>query len=483
MRTIRLIRLVLASSLPALAVLGMPAVAAEGPPPANDTLAGAQVIHSLPATIGGTVVGATVEPLETSAECGSSSEHSVWYSIRTPSAERVAVNLAAAGALDASVEVFHAVRSQLDRVDCDSTDSHGRASLTFKASKNGLYDIRVAAQRASQLAGFTLEVFLPTPAVGPPGPRLPSAGIAGQVDRIQNINAAYSTIMHSGVSYLISLADETQGACVSGGLFAPGTSSFEGSSSLLHISCGGYRLFTPGPGQGGVYSLQVTPSSSFKSVQRFHLEVAPAGPAETAPGIALANYDHAHDHLNGNGVRVLRLYRLDITTHSDLTLRLLAPDSAEFNLQLRNLNGQVIECQCGGSGSQTLVHQLAPGRYYAVVSARGATLGNYTLIRQSRTITSTRVSFSSKKATPGQSLGINVKLSPAVSGPVTEDIERLDPVFGWQFFRQDSAFANGGTATVSFTPPTVGRWRVNASYGGSRTASPSAVGFSYLLVS
>ncbi len=50
-------------------------------------------------------------------------------------------------------------------------------------------------------------MYLPTPAVAPPGPRLPSAGIAGQVDRIQNINAAYSVVMRSGVSYIVSLAE------------------------------------------------------------------------------------------------------------------------------------------------------------------------------------------------------------------------------------------------------------------------------------
>jgi hypothetical protein len=143
----------------------------------------------------------------------------------------------------------------------------------------------------------------------------------------------------------------------------------------------------------------------------------------------------------------------------------------------------VIECQCGNSGSQTLVHQLQPGRYYAVVSTRGASVGNYTLIRQSRTITSTSVSFSSSKAPAGRALSVEVKLSPAVSGPVTLDIERFDPVFGWQFFRQLNTSVSAGGASVPFTPPAVGRWRVNASYGGSRTASPSSVGFSYLLVS
>jgi hypothetical protein len=218
-------------------------------------------------------------------------------------------------------------------------------------------------------------------------------------------------------------------------------------------------------------------------VQRFHLQVAPAGPAETAPGIGLGNYAHAHGRLDGRGISVLRLYRLDVTSHSNLTLRLIAPGSADFNLQLRNQNGNVIECQCGGSGSQTLQHQLVTGRYYAVVSVRDATAGNFTLVRESRTITSTSLSFSSAKAAPGEGLGIDVKVSPAASGPVTVEIERFDPVFGWQFYRQDHVFASEGSASDPFTPPAVGRWRAKATYEGSRTSSPSAVGFSYLLVS
>jgi len=481
-RIVRMVRL----SLGIIAAFAIAAAQAAGAPadvpaPANDGLASAQVIHALPATLAGTTVGATVEAQEPLSNCGAV-EHSVWFSLRASSAERVAVDLAAAGTLDATVDVFHAVRSQLDSAECERTDSHGKATLSFRASKNGLYEIRVSAQAGSQLAAFSLEVFLPTPAVGPPGPRLPAGGAAGHLDRIQNINAAYSVVMRSGVSYLISLANKTPHACVSTELFPPGTGSFEDGSPLLQIGCGGYRLFTPGPGEGGVYSLQLTPRTSFSGLQRFRLQVAPAGADETAPGIGLANYAHQHGRLDGNGVSVLRLYRLDITTHSNLTLRLLAPESANFNLQLRDLNGRVIECQCGGSGPQTLVHPLAPGRYYAVVSARGATVGNYTLIRQSRTITSTKVSFSSGKASAGQSLGIDVKISQPVSGPVTVDIERFDPVFGWQFYSQRTSVASGGSATIGFIAPSVGLWRAKASYGGSRSASPSAVGFSYLLV-
>lgn len=472
----------------ALAVPAGHAFAAEGTvapaAPGNDNLASAQVVHQFPATIEGTTVGAGTEPREVESSCSPGTIGSVWYTVRATTAERLAVALEAGGALDGTIDVYHAVRSQLIPVGCQRTDPHGKASLSFSASKNGVYDIRVAALANSQLAPFTLDVFLPTPAVRPPGVSLPSNGIAGHVDRIQNINAAYSLTLHAGVSYLINLANETEGACVRGALFPPGTRSFEDGSPVLHIGCGGYRLFTPGSGEGGRYSFEVTPRSSDAGIQRFRLQAATAGPAETAPGLALGNYGRAQGHLNGKGVQVLRLYRMTVTSHSNLTLKLNAPGSADFNVQLRNQNGQVIACQCeGGGGPQTLQQQLNPGRYYAVVSVRDATSGSYTLVRESRTITSTSVSFSASTATPGQGLGINVKVTPAASGPVTLDIDRFDPVFGWQFYRQEQAFVSGGSASVPFTAPSVGRWRVNATYGGSRTASPSAVGFSYLLVS
>ena len=210
------------------------------------------------------------------------------------SAQRIALDWPPRGELDATVDVYHAVRSQLTSVDCQKTDTHGKASLSFKASKNGLYTIRVAALASSQLATFTLEVFLPTPAVGPPGSPLPSGGANGQVDRIQNINAAYSFTMHAGVSYLINLANETEGACVCGALFAPGTNSFqkkaklERRSSLLHISCGGYRLFTPGPGEGGRYSFEITPRISHAASSASTCRSLPPDPPKPRPGLGWA---------------------------------------------------------------------------------------------------------------------------------------------------------------------------------------------------
>jgi hypothetical protein len=65
---------------------------------------------------------------------------------------------------------------------------------------------------------------------------------------------------------------------------------------------------------------------------------------------------------------------------------------------------------------------------------------------------------------------------------VTVTVERFDPVAKWLFFRTYNVNAAGGSATVGFLPPSVGRWRAEASYAGSRTQSPSASGFATLLV-
>jgi hypothetical protein len=463
------------------------------PVPANDEVANAQLLSSLPATVSGTTVGATTVTGEAVSSCGGTTTSSVWYSVHASSSakQRLAVELVAGGKLDASVEVFRAVRSQLEGEQCETTNEEGKASLTFEAQKNAVYDIRVAAEQSSQLAGFTLNVFVPTPEVAPPGLPLPAGGSSGHVDRIQNVNAAYAVTLHAGVSYLVNMVNRTgHGRCLSGELFSPGTRSFQAGRAVLNIDCGGYTLFTPGPGRGGVYSFEVTPDPGYVGNQRFRVQIAPAASDETAPGIALANYGVAHAYLNGAGVQVLRLYRIDVTSHSNLTLRLRAPSAAKLNLRLLDQDGGAIACECGSSGSQTLQQRLRPGRYYAEVSARGASAAAFALERESRTITRTTVYFVAARARQGRASApagratpIHVHVAPAAAGPITVDIERFTPVFGWQFYRQLRTRLNDGTAAIPFTAPAVGRWRVNARYGGSRVSSPSRVGFSYLLVS
>ena len=166
----------------------------------------------------------------------------------------------------------------------------------------------------------------------------------------------------------------------------------------------------------------------------------------------------------------------EITSHSNLTLRLQAPESAEFNLQLRNVNGNVIECQCGDSGSQTLAHQLRPGATTPSSRARRR-LGQLHADARVAHDHHDAASRFSAKAAAGQAGRHRVKVSPAESGPVAVDIERFDPVFGWQFYRRRQASSPAGSRAALHAAGRR-RWRGNASYGGSRTASPSAVGFS-----
>ena len=289
--------------------------------------------------------------------------------------------------------------------------------------------------------------------------------------------------MRAGVSYLINLANKTEGACVSGALFAPGTSSFEEGSPLLHIGCGGYRLFTPGPGEGGRYSFEVTPRTSHRGIQRFHLQVAPAGPAETAPGLALGNYAHAHGRLDGRGVSVLRLYRLDVTSHSNLTLKLIAPGSADFNLQLRNQNGNVIECQCGGSGSQTLQHQLRPAA--TTRSSPSATPPPATSRSCASRARSPRPRSRSHRPRPrrAKDWASTSRSRPPHPAPSSLRSNASIPSSAGSSTARRKPLSAKGSASVPFSPPAVGRWRAKATYAGSRISSPSAVGFSYLLVS
>jgi hypothetical protein len=461
------------------------AAAAPAPPPANDTRADAQVLGSLPATVDGTTVGATIDSNEPASECTGPQTASVWYSITPSTKERIAVGLAAGGNLDATVDVYLAQRSQLQDVACDGTDAMGMAATSFTAIANMTYLIRVAPLGDSLAGSFALNVFVPQKAATPPGPLLPAAGAGGVLDRIQDTTKAYSTVMTAGTSYRINLADETTGACVSAGLFPPGTSSFDDGGAVLRLHCGGYQLFTPAAGQTGRYSFRINSSAGFSGSQRYYLQVAPAGPDDTAPGEFIGNYAKVSGELDGNRVDALRLFSFDVVTRSNLTLLLSAPETAGFDLELLNEKGHEIACECGGTGSETLNQELKPGRFFAVVRASTNSRGRFTLVRQSRTITQTRVTIAGSRngqSAPGQTVPIAVSVAPGAAGPVVVTIERFDPVSGWQYFATHHVEANGRSATVPFLPPSSGRWRASASFVGTRKASPSVSGFATLLV-
>ena len=66
------------------------------------------------------------------------------------------------------------------------------------------------------------------------------------------------------------------------------------------------------------------------------------------------------------------------------------------------------------------------------------------------------------------------------AGWIEVQIDRFDPLTGWQFHRLYRVRAPSGT--VMWTPPAPGRWRVRASYLGTLRFSPSRSGYVFVLV-
>jgi hypothetical protein len=459
-----------------LALALAPLALAQTSAPPNDNREAAQAITP-PAHVTGTTVGATREPSEPGASCGGDGP-SVWYQFTASQKARIVADFQASGDLDASVDVFLRVRSQSNFINCDASDSKGRASLSFSVKKGQTYLIRVA-QRANSVADqFSLDVLIAQPPARPPGRSLPRSGAGGTLDRVAHTTDAWAVRLLEGHTYRINALRKT-GGCMDFGLYRPGIKSFDGSSPVKRLSCGGYTLFTPGPGQSGRYSVLAEADHNHRGTQRYHLEVAEAGRDDTAPGVAMSNYQRLHGSLHGGGIDVADLYRFNITRRSSLKVTLRT--HGDFKMGLFALSGKLIT-----SGFHQLQWRIKPGHYFVQVRAVGAAQGRYTLQRVTRTITRTRVSIKGRKhttATPGATLPIGAIVAPGVSGPVNVDVQRFDPVHGWQFFhRYHVRVGASGKSTISFRPPSVGRWRARASFLGTRSAAASVSGWAEVVV-
>jgi hypothetical protein len=447
------------------------ALAAPNPPP-NDDRADATPI-TLPGTASGTMVGATIEPSEADSECASTIA-SVWYEITVgPTApSRIGLKLAAGGNLDAAIDVYQRQRSQLHDITCQRTDTNGQAALAFQASPNSSYLIRVAQLSNSDPGPFSLKAIPLAPPPSPPGRRFGRRGAIGILDGTFDLSAAYSMRLAAGTTYKVNLVKPDSG-CISLDIFPPGTYSFSQQSSAS-LTCAGYTLFTPTA--SGTWSFLIRADTNNPGTQRYGLHVLPATTREMAPGIPLPNLSHVNGYLHGNVDDVVRLFRFDVTAHSDLVVFLRAASTAPFDLKLLDDSGHYMQCRCGSRGEETIRRQISPGRYFAVVQAESFGSGPFTLFRQSRTITHVAVTFGGKlfeQVTPGTAIPVIAKVTPAVNGPVTVEIDYFDPVARWQFRRDYHLQAVHGVATMQFLPPFVGRWRASVSFDGTPTSAPA----------
>jgi hypothetical protein len=456
------------------------AAAAHAAPP-NDARGAAQPLTP-PQRVAGTTVGATIDANEPSSGCASTADATVWYALDAAAARTVLLDLSAAGEMDAAVDVYRRVRSQLTPVDCRTTGGDGRARLDFDQPAGTTYLVRIAPLRNSVEDVFTLQARIVQPPASPPGPRLPRGGARGRLDRATNPDDAWSKRLVEGRSYRVNLVTPSGAPCVTGALFAPGTRSFD-AAPARRLPCGGYRLFTPRAGESGRWSVHLVAPRGASGSTRYRLHVTPAGRDDTLPGRFIRNDARVRGALHGAHSDVVDLYRFDVTFPSTLELGLRT--SRNFDLQLLGERGRRVACDCGRRGAKQLSLRLRPGRYFAAVRARDGAGGRYRLSRLSKTITATRVEINGRRhaaAAPGARVTIGVLVGPPVTGPVTIDVERRDPLFGWQFLRRIRTRTVAGRALVSYAPPTIGRYRASARYEGTRASAASESGFARLSV-
>ena len=273
----------------ALAGLLAPATAAAAPP-SNDDRTTPMALGSLPVQVSGTTADATRATTDPFSPCAPDGRQ-VWYRFTAASDGRVAVRVRADGALDAAVDVYLSERSQTRNLTCDVTDSHGLGAADFTVAKGSDYLIAISQLRNSVAGTFTLTVVTAQPPPRPPGRVLPAQGANGTLDRVGNIQDAYSLAMRAGRTYRIHLSGRGEGDCsVSAALYPPKISDFSGSPvKRFGCNAGGYATYTPAAGEGGRYSILVTASRGVRTLQSFHLEASGAGADDSAPGRFLAN--------------------------------------------------------------------------------------------------------------------------------------------------------------------------------------------------
>jgi hypothetical protein len=465
-----------------LAFLIVPATAAaarSAGPPANDNRATATSVEGLPATVSGTTIGATDDPKDPRSDCGRAHD-TVWYRLSGAEAGRLVVRINAFGDLDAVVAVYRAVRSRLVPAGCTATDDNGRGALSF-TSGGGDYLIMVGRERTSDDGKFRLTMFRQEPSSKAPGRALPRRGVGTWVEPISDYDDAWSLRMKAGVEYRINLSP-ARGRCITLALFGPGTRSFAGAQPRHLLPCGGYFTYTPGFGGTGRYSLLVTASDQRPGRQRYHLQAALAGPDDMAPGLPLRNLHTRRGTISGTRIDVVDLYRFHVSGRADVMLTFRGPASAR--LILLGENGH----RLGSSdGPGTLTSRLGRGTYFVAVRAESGAHGRYRISLLERTITTTTVlanGLRSATVAPGASVAITVAVAFSPAGTVRLELDRFDPLSGWHFYRLYRLHLGGnGRVGLSWRPPAIGHWRVHASFGGTRTASPSDGGTARIVVS
>ena len=428
-------------------------------PPANDNRGGAGLLK-LPGTLRGSTLGATRD--EADPGCGLAGG-TVWYRVASRRDGRVLLRLSAQGELDAALAVLERVRSRVQGVACGQTDRQGRAAVSFSARRGASYLIVVGHVRGADPGGFRLDALLSEAAERrTAGTRLGGSGARATVHGLTDVNDVWRVSMQPGTTYRIGFSSAP---CASVTL----RSRSRLERVLTRLTCAQYTTFTPGPDGSVDYVLEVEAGAA-PVAHRYRLALAAAGPDDVGVGVALRNRVPARGSLAPDRLDVRDLFHFDVERRADV--RLSVTGGLRFVL-VRDDGLRLGEFAA-------FRRQLAPGRYVVAVSAPFGTTGvAYRLALLIREITSTSLRLTAPVVGPGTPVALTPVVTNAVAGMIEIQIDRFDPLSGWQFNRILRVRVGG---TVSWRPPAEGRWRLRASFRGTIEASPSRSGHVLLLV-
>ena len=428
-------------------------------PPANDSRGGAAPLK-LPGTTRGSTLGATGD--EADPGCGIRGG-TVWYRMTSRREGRVLLRLSAQGDLDAVLVVLERVRSRLRGIGCAETDRQGRATVAFGARRGGSYLIVVGHVQNADPGSFRLDTLLSEAAESrAAGSRLARTGVRSTVHGLTDVNDVWRVAMRPGVTYRIGFSSSP---CATVTLRPRRNLGRE----LARLACDQYTTFTPGPDGSVDYVLEVVAGSA-PVVQRYRLGLAAAGPDDLGVGIALRNRIPARGSLSPGQLDVRDVFHFDVEQRGDV--RLAVTGGLRFVL-VRDDGVRLAE-------SSSFRRQLAPGRYVvAVTTAFGGANVGYTLTLLVREITSTSLRLDAATIAPGTSVVLRPVVAKASSGFVSIQVDRFDPLTGWQFNRLLRVRVGG---SASWQPPAEGRWRLRATFRGTVDASPSRSGYALLRV-
>jgi hypothetical protein len=436
-------------------------------PPTNDSQRNAEPLKSLPATVKSSTLGATTDTGDPKG-CGLAGG-TVWYSVTPGSAARLVVRLNAQGDLDATVVIRERIRSQFDDVACAKTDKKGNAVAAVDVEKGAQYAIAVGQRAGSSPGDFTLEALAAQAAERAPGVRLSGTGVRSSVNGLTDVNDIWWKTLTPGTTYRIAFSSRGCAEVSVRSLKRP-------TDRLGYLECSGYTTFTPGPDGGGRYTFEVVAPRTTES-QPYKLQISPAGADDLGVGSGLPNLGRVSGRLDPLGVDVTDVYHFDVDRTADVRLDLTQSGASQFSLVLVTDSGAHVT-----SGETRIHRNLQPGRYVvAVRGTPGTRGGRYSLALVIRGLTSTSLTASSASVSPGSSVTLSAQTSPTPDGGITEiEIDRFDPLSGWQFARLIRVGGSGGS--VSWTPPDQGRWRARASFLGTRRFSPSRSSYAFVLV-